>query len=112
MADAKKRGGPTVHTRATLPEWDGFYVRGNQDGGTQWLWGISQPSTMLSLLTPEYQKRMVQEIYHESVTNAPQWNASFCYPEGFIRWWSQPSQAGNFQLTMTTWNIQMISGIA
>jgi hypothetical protein len=55
---------------------------------------------------------MVQLIYHEAVTNAPQWNASFCYPEGFIRWWSQPSQAGNFQLTMTTWNIQMISGIA
>jgi hypothetical protein len=25
-----------------------------------------QPSTMLSLLTPEYQKRMVQGIYHES----------------------------------------------
>src|SRR5579862_7123878 len=47
-----------------------------------------------------------------SRTNAPQWNASFCYPEGFIRWWSQPSQAGNFQLTMSTWNVQMISGIA
>ena len=45
---------------------------------------------------------MVQMIYHEAVTNAPQWNASFCYPEGFIRWWAQPSQAGNFQLTMTT----------
>jgi len=111
-ADAAKRGGPTVHTRATLPEWDGFYVRNFQDGGTQWLWGISQPSTMLSLLTPEYQQRMVQEIYHESVTNAPQWSASFCWPEGFIRWWSQPSQAGNFQLTMTPWNVQFLSGIA
>jgi hypothetical protein len=55
---------------------------------------------------------MVQLIYHEAVTNAPQWNASFCYPEGFIRWWAQPSQAGNFQLTMTTWNVQFISGIA
>ena len=56
MADAKKRGGPTVHTRATLPEWDGFYVRNNQDGdfAKQWLWGVAQPSTMLSLMTPEY----------------------------------------------------------
>ena len=27
--------------------------------------------------------------YHEGVTNSPQWNASFCYPEGFMRWWSQ-----------------------
>ena len=44
-------GRPTVHTRATLPEWDGFYVRNNQDGATQWLWGIAQSSTMRSLLT-------------------------------------------------------------
>ena len=62
MAEATKKGGPTVHTRQTLPEWDGFYTRNNQDGATQWIWGISQPSTMLSLLTPEYQQRMVQEI--------------------------------------------------
>jgi hypothetical protein len=55
---------------------------------------------------------MVQGAYHEAVTNAPQWSASFCWPEGFIRWWSQPSQAGNFQLTMTPWNVQFLSGIA
>ena len=29
---------------------------------------------MLSLLTPEYQKRMVQMNYHEAVNNSPQWN--------------------------------------
>jgi hypothetical protein len=59
MAEAKKAGGPTVHTRQTLPDWDGWYQRGaNQD---QWIWGRNlQASTMLSLLTPEYQKRMVQ----------------------------------------------------
>ena len=73
---------------------------------------MAQAPTVLSLLTPEYLKRMVQLIYHEAVTNAPQWNASFCYPEGFIRWWSQPSQAGNFQLSMTTWQMQTVSGIA
>ena len=72
----------------------------------------TQSPTVLSLLTPEYQKRMVQTTYHEAVTNAPQWSASFCWPEGFIRWWSQPSRAGDFQLTMTPWNIQFISGIA
>jgi len=113
MAAAKAKGGPTVYTKATVPDWDGYYSRDAQaDHGSEWIWGVSQAPTVLSLLTPEYQKRMVQLIYHEAVTNAPQWNASFCYPEGFIRWWSQPSQAGNFQLTMTTWNIQMISGIA
>ena len=55
---------------------------------------------------------MVQMIYHEAVTNSPQWNASFCYPEGFIRWWAEPSAAGNFQLTMATWQVQFLSGIA
>lgn len=113
LAAAKAKGGPTVYTKATVPDWDGYYTRDTQaDHGSEWIWGVSQAPTVLSLLTPEYQKRMVQLIYHEAVTNAPQWNASFCYPEGFIRWWAQPSQAGNFQLTMSAWNIQFISGIA
>ena len=113
MAAAKAKGGPTVYTKATMPDWDGYYRRdGQADHGSDWIWGVSQAPTVLSVLTPEYQKRMVQLTYHEAVTNAPQWNASFCYPEGFIRWWSQPSQAGNFQLTMTTWQVQFLSGIA
>jgi hypothetical protein len=113
LAAAKAKGGPTVYTKATVPDWDGYYRRDAQaDHGSEWIWGVSQTPTVLSVLTPEYQKRMVQLTYHEAVTNAPQWNASFCYPEGFIRWWSQPSQAGNFQLTMTTWQVQFLSGIA
>jgi hypothetical protein len=113
LAAAKTRGGPTVYTKATTPDWDGYYQRDNNaDRGSQWIWGVSQAPTVLSVLTPEYQKRMVQLIYHEAVTNAPQWNASFCYPEGFIRWWSQPSRAGDFQLTMTPRMMQTISGIA
>ena len=64
------------------------------------------------MLTPEYQKRMVQMNYHEGVDNAPQWNASFCYPEGFMRWWSQASQGGNFQLVMNVNQVQFLSGIA
>ena len=111
-AEAAKRGGPTVHTRATLPEWDGFYVRGNQDGGTQWLWGIAQPSTMLSLLTPEYQQRMVQGIYHESVTNAPQWSASFCHPEGFVRFYTQFAVQQPMEVMMTPNQVQFLAGIA
>jgi hypothetical protein len=112
MAAAKTKGGPTVYTKATVPDWDGYYQRDRSDTGAEWIWGVGQSSSVLSVLTPEYQKRMVQLTYHEAVTNAPQWNASFCYPEGFIRWWSQFSQAGNFQLTMTPWNVQMLSGIA
>jgi hypothetical protein len=113
LAQAKAKGGPTVYTKATVPDWDGYYRRDTQaDHGSEWIWGVAQAPTVLSVLTPEYQKRMVQGIYHEAVTNAPQWAASFCWPEGFIRWWAQPSRAGDFQLTMTTWNVQMISGIA
>jgi hypothetical protein len=55
---------------------------------------------------------MVQMNYHEGVDNSPQWNASFCYPEGFMRWWSQASQGGNFQLTMNVNQVQFLSGIA
>jgi len=113
LAAAKAKGGPTVHTRATLPDWDGYYQRDqNADHGAEWIWGVSQPPTVLSLLTPEYQKRMVQLMYHEAVTNSPQWSASFCYPEGFMRWWAQPSGAGNFQLILTPYLVQTVSGAA
>lgn len=114
MAAAKAKGGPTIYTKATVPDWDGYYARDQRaDHGAEWIWGtVNQVPTILSLLTPEYQKRMVQMNYHEAVDNAPQWEASFCYPEGFMRWWAQASQGGNFQLTMTPWNVQFLSGIA
>jgi hypothetical protein len=113
LAAAKAKGGPTVYTKATLRDWDGYYQRDQQaDHGAEWIWGVSQAPTVLSVLTPEYQKRMVQLIYHEAVTNAPQWNASFCYPEGFMRWWAQPSGAGNFQLILTPYLVQTVSGVA
>ena len=114
LAAAKAKGGPTVYTKATIPDWDGYYARDQRaDHGAEWIWGtVNQVPTILSLLTPEYQKRMVQMNYHEAVDNAPQWEASFCYPEGFMRWWAQASQGGNFQLTMTPWNVQFLSGIA
>jgi hypothetical protein len=113
LAAAKAKGGPTKYTKATIPDWDGWYTRDASYTDSQWTWGtINQVSTILSVLTPEYQKRMVQMNYHEGVDNSPQWNASFCYPEGFMRWWSQASQGGNFQLTMNVNNIQFLSGIA
>ena len=113
MAQAKAKGGPTVYTKATVPDWDGYYQRDQQaDHGAEWIWGVSQPPTVLSVLTPEYQTRMVQLMYHEAVTNSPQWSASFCYPEGLMRWWAQPSGAGNFQLILTPYLVQTVSGAA
>jgi hypothetical protein len=87
LAEAKARGGPTQHTYATVPgEWSGRYVwpRG-QNWYAELVW--NQYPTLLSLLTEEYQTRMVQEAYHDAHTNAPQWPAQYCWPEGFMRRW-------------------------
>jgi hypothetical protein len=111
MTAAKVKGGPTKYTKATVPDWDGYYTPSDASG-KDWLQGYGQMSTMVSLLTPEYQKRMVQQLYHEAVTNSAQWNASFCYPEGLVRWWVNPSRGENFQMIVTPWMVQTISGIA
>jgi hypothetical protein len=111
LAEAKKAGGPTVHTRQTMPEWDGWYRRLARE--EQWIWGRNlQTSTMLSLLTPEYRRRMVQQNYHEVVNNSPQWMASFCYPEGFMRWYAEASLGGDIELMVTPHQVQFLSGIA
>ncbi len=111
LSEAKKAGGPTVHTRQTLPNWDGRYRR--LAPGEQWTWGRNlQTATMLSLLTPEYRKRMVQQNYHEVVNNSPQWNAAFCFPEGFMRWWSEASLGGDIEVMTTPHQVQFLSGIA
>ena len=114
LAAAKARGGPTVYTKATTPDWDGYYARVlPKDGSGQWIWGTAnQASTFLSLFTPAYQRRAIQGNYHEAVDNAPQHTASFCYPEGFMRWWALASQGANFQLSMNPYQVQFISGIA
>ena len=67
---------------------------------------------MISLLTPEYQKRMVQSNYHEAVSNSPQWMASFCYPEGLMRWWAQFSHGGPIEVMTTPHQVQFLTGIA
>ena len=54
LAQAKAAGGPTVHARQTMPDWDGWYARMPEDAGSQWIWGtINQVPTILSLLTPD-----------------------------------------------------------
>jgi len=110
MAEAQKAGGPTKHTWETLPKWDGRYGRGGRDD--QWTYGQNlQSATMVSLLTPEYQARFVQQNYHEAVSNSPQWMASFCYPEGLMRWWSAPA-VGQIELMMNPSQVQFLGGSA
>ena len=85
LADAVARGGPTTYTQATLPNWNGNYRRDASKTATWYHGAVLQIPTYLTLLTPEYQTRFVQQMYHYAATNAPQWPASYCQPEGFMR---------------------------
>jgi len=110
LAEARAHGGPTIYTRANPPpDWNGRYSRAislqfmaQRDGKTweappaylaeppQWFFtAINQTSTILSLLTPEYQRRTVQMHSHQAVDNAPLWPAQFCWPDGFMRLFSR-----------------------
>lgn len=109
-AAAAARGGPAQHTRATLPDWDGWYRRGGRDN--QWTYGRNlQTSTMVARLTPEYQRRLVQMAYHESVSNSAQWMAAFCYPEGLMRWWAEFSM-NEIEVLVTPHQVQLTAGVA
>jgi hypothetical protein len=89
MADAKRRGGPTKHTYETMPKWDGAYGEYTPMGRRVWNYmRASQVPTILSLLTPTYQQRMVQQLYHEGVNSAHAWSQSYCWPEGYMRQWA------------------------
>jgi hypothetical protein len=89
LQEARARGGPTVHTRATLPAWDGRYQRARAKTQSWYFGAVLQIPTYLSLLTPEYQQRFVQQMYHYSGSNAPQWAGAYCWPEGFMRRFAQ-----------------------
>ena len=98
--EARERGGPTVYSQATLPDWNGRYVRQRDKRSTWYNGAILQIPTYLSLLTPEYQRRFVQQMYHYSGSSAPQWPGSYCWPEGFMRRLSQYG-GGSVNIVMT-----------
>ena len=89
LNEARKRGGPSIYTQATLPDWSGRYLRQRAKTATWFHGAVLQVPTYLSLLTPEYQKRFVQQMYHYSGSNAAQWPGSYCWPEGFMRRFAQ-----------------------
>jgi hypothetical protein len=92
LQETRARGGPQAHTPATLPhEWNGIYrqPRYTPDNDHWFTMRHVQVPTVLSLLTPEYGKRVVQETYHHGHTNKPMWPSQFCWPEGFLRRWHE-----------------------
>jgi hypothetical protein len=127
LTETRAQGGPTEHTRVSLPYWDGRYTRNvmirhlsltSDAPGVppeyaeppQWIMGgYTQIPTTLSLLTPEYQQRLVQMLYHEGHNRASQWSGMFCRPEGFMRPWME--QGGPpMDITLTTDRMQILSG--
>jgi hypothetical protein len=100
MQEARSRGGPTIYTQATLPEWSGQYQREPAKTSTWYYGAVLQVPTYLSLLTPEYQQRFVQQMYHYSGNNAPQWPGAYCWPEGFMRRFAQYA-GGRINLVLT-----------
>jgi hypothetical protein len=114
LAETKKRGGPTQHTYATVPgEWSGVYMHPGRTPNNQYWFRMHnvQVPTILSLLTPEYQTRMVQEMYHEGNTNAPQWQSSYCWPEGFMRRWHEAAVWEHY-IMVTPDMVQILAGVA
>jgi len=89
LQEARQRGSTLRPGPAELPDWSGQYDRDKTKTST-WYYGASlQIPTYLSLLTPEYQKRFVQQMYHYSANNAPQWPGQYCWPDGFMRRFAQ-----------------------
>jgi hypothetical protein len=111
LAEAKANGGPTVYDRnRPPPDWDGYYNSRTLQQ-QQWSFGNNvQAATLMQVLTPEYQRRFAQALYHVAVSNSAQWVSSTCYPEGMMRWWAQGVR--NIQVSVTPHQVQLLSGTA
>jgi hypothetical protein len=113
LEETTSRGGPTKHTYETVPgEWTGRYMHPGRTPGN-WYWyrmRHNQMPTILSLLTPEYQTRMVQEAYHHANTNAAQWPSSYCWPEGFMRRWHEAAVWDHY-IMVTPKAVQILAGV-
>ncbi len=114
LAETRQRGGPHEYTFANFPaaEWNGVYQRPTAAQDQQnWYWlRHNQISTILSLLTDEYQQRMVQEAYHQVRGNAL-WPSTFCWPEGFMRRYYMFSVWEHY-LVATPEMVQIVAGVA
>lgn len=130
LAETTANGGPTEHSYETVPQWNGRYTRnldihysalrgrgtttlppGDYSEPPQWIVGdYNQVSTILSLLTPEYQTRLVQQFYHQVQSHAAQWSAMYCRPEGYMRWWSGPGGPGQLEVSVVPERVQFLGG--
>jgi hypothetical protein len=117
LAETEGRGGPDEYTYATVPgDISGryFWDEGGPGGlkGTWYAMMVNQIPTILSLLTPEYQQRVVQEAYHQSHGQS-QWPSQYCWPEGFMRRWHFASTLmQNHEVLVTPDIFEIKAGVA
>jgi hypothetical protein len=113
MAESKKRGAATRPSEESLASWTGRYMHPARTPNNQNWYRMRhiQQSTVLKLLTPEYQTRMVQEAYHHGNTNKAQWPSQYCWPEGFMRRWHEAA-VWEHHVIATPSVVQIISGVA
>jgi len=113
MAETEARGGPTQHTWESLPHgMNGRFAPGGFFDSWYSLMVAVQFPTVLSVLTPEYQQRFVQDLYHQANTNAPQWPSQYCWPEGFMRRWYSAAVQAPWSVLVTPKLVQFMGGIA
>jgi len=117
LAESKQRGTYAEHSYATIPgDISGryFWNEGGPGGlrGTWYSMLVNQLPTIMSLLTPEYQQRVVQESYHQAHQQS-QWPSQYCWPEGFMRRWHFASTImQNHQILVTPEIFQITAGVA
>ena len=125
--DEARRREPAARRAEQLEEWTGRYMHPGNTTDAQADWTgrdkgknpqsywyrmrHNQMPTILSLLTPEYQTRMVQEAYHAGNTNAPQWPSQYCWPEGFMRRWHEFA-VWEWHIIAAPSVVQIVTGVA
>ena len=71
--------GGTQHTYETMPDWRGRWM----GGGDRIRGGANPASSVVAMLTPQYQEYFVQDM--KAYTEGRIWGAnSFCLPGGFV----------------------------
>lgn len=72
-------GGGTQHTWQTMPDWRGRFV----GGGDRITGGGNPASSVVPMLTPQYQEYFVQDMW--ALGTGRTWGANaFCLPGGFV----------------------------
>jgi hypothetical protein len=105
----RKAGGPTKHTRMSIPDWSGVWERSVRSGqmfsfdesgpGVPDLRGYAKAT---AVLTPKYQADYDKTLADLRANR--EWDRlSYCLPAGFPRWLGEPWRRENVTTPEVTW---------